>query len=156
MNKNLIIAFKGIIQLFALLVVLSIILIGCFWVENDRISAISQVSNFSCGVVSNSNINHSNDSTFLAGEAIFKSNCTPCHAVTDEIVVGPGLKGIEERRSKKWIIKWIQNPSKVLDKKDKYALALYEKFNKTQMTAFPNLKKADIDLLLAYIKATNI
>ena len=34
------------------------------------------------------------------GKSLFTNNCAQCHAVTDEKVVGPGLKGIEEPRTK--------------------------------------------------------
>ncbi|MCD8540870.1 MAG: c-type cytochrome [Leadbetterella sp.] len=34
----------------------------------------------------------------VAGETLFKNNCKQCHSAEDKIVVGPGLKGIEERR----------------------------------------------------------
>jgi hypothetical protein len=61
------------------------------------------------------------------GEQIFKNNCATCHATTDEVVVGPGLKGILERRPIEWIIKWVNNPQKVIKSGDKYAVDLYEK-----------------------------
>ena len=31
------------------------------------------------------------------GKTLFTNNCAQCHAVTGDKVVGPGLKGIEER-----------------------------------------------------------
>ena len=89
------------------------------------------------------------------GEAIFKNNCASCHAVTAEVVVGPGLQGIEERRDFAWLTKWIKNPMGVVNSGDKYAVELYEKYNKTQMTAFANLSDADIRGVLDYIKAAN-
>jgi mono/diheme cytochrome c family protein len=89
------------------------------------------------------------------GEALFKGNCAACHAVTDEIVVGPGLNGIEGRRDFAWITKWVKNPMGVVGSGDKYAVELYNKYNKTQMTAFPNLADADIRNILDYVKSAN-
>lgn len=87
------------------------------------------------------------------GEQIFKNNCTSCHAVTDEVVIGPGLKGISARRPIEWITKWVHNPQAVIASGDKYAVDLYNKYNKTQMTAFPNLSDVQIKGVVAYIDA---
>jgi mono/diheme cytochrome c family protein len=87
------------------------------------------------------------------GEGIFKNNCTSCHAVTDEVVIGPGLKGISARRPIDWLVKWIHNPQAVISSGDKYAVDLYNKYNKTQMTAFPNLSEGQIKSVVAYIDA---
>lgn len=89
------------------------------------------------------------------GETLFKNNCVQCHNADAGLVVGPGLAGIKNRRNEKWIISWIQNPQKVLKSGDKYALTLYEKFNKTEMTAFPNLKQSEIKAILDYIDEYN-
>ena len=39
------------------------------------------------------------DSLSLAGKALFTGNCASCHALTDEVIMGPGLRGITQRRS---------------------------------------------------------
>ncbi len=55
------------------------------------------------------------------GETLFKNNCAACHNTSDEVLVGPGLKGIGERRPIEWIVKWIHNPQAVIASGDKYA-----------------------------------
>ena len=87
------------------------------------------------------------------GEQIYKNNCSTCHAVTDEVVVGPGLKGILQRRSIEWIIPWVKNPAAVIASGDKYAVDLYNKYNKAQMTAYPGYSAAQITSVIAYIDA---
>lgn len=91
----------------------------------------------------------------VAGETLFKNNCKQCHSPEEKIVVGPGLKGIEERRDFAWIKAWINNPDKVINSGDKYAIDLYNKYNKLQMTAFPSYGDKEIHDLLAYIKKAN-
>jgi hypothetical protein len=71
------------------------------------------------------------------------------------VVVGPGLKGIEERRNEAWLQKWIKNPMAVVNSGDAYAVEIYNKYNKTQMTAFPNFSNEDIRGILDYVKAAN-
>lgn len=87
----------------------------------------------------------------IKGQEIFKNNCSTCHATTDEVVVGPGLKGILKRRPINWIVKWVNNPQKVIKSGDKYAVSLYEKFNRADMTPYPNLEREEILSIIAYI-----
>jgi mono/diheme cytochrome c family protein len=95
------------------------------------------------------------DGDAAAGETLFKNNCAQCHATGADVVVGPGLAGIEDRRDFAWLKKWINNPAAVISSGDKYAVELYEKFNKTQMTAFPAYGDAEIKNILAYVKSAN-
>ncbi len=86
------------------------------------------------------------------GKAIFTNNCAQCHAVSDEVIVGPGLKGVQQRTpGKEWLHKWIRNSGAVIASGDAYAVGVYNKYNKVQMSNFPNLTDADIDGILAYI-----
>ncbi len=84
-----------------------------------------------------------------AGDALFKGNCTQCHAVHEQ-VVGPALGGISKRRPISWILPWIKNSSKVVASGDDYAVALYNKFNKQQMPSFA-LSDKEITSIVAYI-----
>lgn len=89
------------------------------------------------------------------GEKLFKNNCAQCHAYSEKVVVGPGLKGINERRDYAWLKSWIQNPAAVIASGDEYANKLYEEYNKTQMTAFPAYGDLEIKSILAYVDAAN-
>ncbi|RZJ95487.1 MAG: c-type cytochrome [Hymenobacter sp.] len=85
-----------------------------------------------------------------AGDALFKNNCTQCHAVKEK-VVGPALAGITTRRTIGWIIPWVHNPSKVIASGDEYAVKLFNDNGKQQMPAFPQLSDNDIKSIMAYI-----
>lgn len=88
-----------------------------------------------------------------AGKTLFTNNCAQCHAVTDEVIVGPGLKGVLQRTpGKDWLYRWIRNSQAVVASGDAYANQVYNKFNKIPMSSFPNLTNADIDGILAYIE----
>ena len=55
------------------------------------------------------------------GKEIFDKNCSICHKLTEEKLVGPGLKGITERRDKKWIKKFISSSTEMVKAGDKTA-----------------------------------
>ena len=86
------------------------------------------------------------------GKALFTGNCASCHAVNKKLT-GPALAGVEDRWSDKAKLHaWIHNSAKVLQSGDPYAVGLFNEYNKTQMTAFPQLSDKDIDAILGYIK----
>ncbi|NIJ51049.1 c-type cytochrome [Dyadobacter arcticus] len=85
------------------------------------------------------------------GETIFKNNCAQCHAVTDERVVGPGLKGVSGRHDFAWLSKWVRNSQAVIASGDPYAVKIYNEYSKAQMTSFPNLSDDDIKGIFAYV-----
>jgi mono/diheme cytochrome c family protein len=89
-----------------------------------------------------------------AGEGLFKNNCAACHATSGEVVVGPGLAGITQRRPDAWLIPWIKNSQKVIQSGDKYAVEIYNKFNKTVMPSY-DFSDEQIKSILKYINAVN-
>lgn len=50
------------------------------------------------------------------GEAISGTKCISCHKLTGEKLVGPGWKGVTERRTGPWIMNFITNPDPMIDK----------------------------------------
>jgi mono/diheme cytochrome c family protein len=92
----------------------------------------------------------SNKSFAADGAALFKANCASCHKV-DKDFTGPALKGWKDRvPAGDWIYKWVKNSADLRDN-EPYAKALFAKWNKTQMTAFTQLKNEDIDAILKYV-----
>jgi len=87
-----------------------------------------------------------------AGKALFNSNCAACHKL-DKGMTGPALRGVAERLDKDWLYDWIRNSSKMIKAGDSYAVEVFEKYNKTPMTAFPQFSDADLDNILAYTSA---
>jgi len=87
----------------------------------------------------------------IRGEKLFKANCKACHSIGDNKVVGPGLKGISEKQSREWLIKWITNSGELIASGDADAQAIFEEFNKMPMPP-QAVSEEDIDAILAYIK----
>jgi len=92
------------------------------------------------------------------GKSLFNTNCASCHQL-DRKMTGPALRNIEKRLAdeqglgKDWIYGWIHNSSGVIKSGDAYANEIYNEYNGTAMTAFPQLSETDIDDILAYTAA---
>lgn len=83
------------------------------------------------------------------GKKLFNANCAACHAL-DKKMTGPALRGVGERLERDWLVSWIHNSSAVIQSGDKYANQIFEEYNKTNMTPFPQLSEKDIDDIIAY------
>ncbi|QCR21013.1 cytochrome c3 family protein [Pontibacter sp. SGAir0037] len=88
-----------------------------------------------------------------SGESLFKNNCASCHAVTADVVVGPGLKGVNERRSQSWLLKWIKNSQSLIQSGDAQAVAIYNEYKKQAMPSF-QLSDEEVVSILTYVKAS--
>ena len=49
-------------------------------------------------------------------QPIYNAKCIACHKLTDEKLVGPGWKGITDKRRPEWIMNFITNTQVMLDK----------------------------------------
>lgn len=85
------------------------------------------------------------------GEQLFNANCTACHALNEK-VVGPALKGVNEKYDEAWLIKWIKNSQALVKAGDAKAVKAYNDANQAVMTSFENLTDAQIKSILEYIK----
>ena len=84
-----------------------------------------------------------------AGRKLFNANCASCHKL-DKRSTGPALGGVEERRENEWLKKWIRNNAELRASGDADAIAIYEEYNQSNMTAFPQLTDQNIDDILYY------
>lgn len=50
------------------------------------------------------------------GEEVAGVKCTSCHKMSDEKLVGPGWKGVTERRTPEWLMNFVTNPDPMIDK----------------------------------------
>ncbi len=51
-----------------------------------------------------------------SGDQVQAVKCASCHTLTDERLVGPGWKGVTQRRASEWIMNFITNPDPMIDK----------------------------------------
>lgn len=86
-------------------------------------------------------LTHPLDAKMLAaGKTIYDVKCNACHKLTEEKLVGPGWKGVTDRRQPEWIMNFVTNTDEMIDK-DPAAQAMLEKC----MVRMPNQHLSDED-----------
>ncbi|MEY2963205.1 MAG: hypothetical protein RL754_466 [Bacteroidota bacterium] len=83
------------------------------------------------------------------GKKLFKSNCASCHKL-DKKLVGPALTGVTDKYSEEWLLQWIRNNAELRASGDADAIAIFEEYNGSVMSAFPALSDQDIFDILQY------
>jgi protein SCO1/2 len=86
------------------------------------------------------------------GEFLFGSRCSACHTIGQGDRIGPDLAGVTTRRDRNWLVRYVQQPDKMLAEGDPIAKALFEKYKNTRM---PNvsLGAGDVAAVLAYLES---
>lgn len=74
------------------------------------------------------------------GEELFELKCLSCHKLSEERVVGPGWKGVTNRRKPEWIMNFLTNVEQMLDK-DPEAQAMLE----VCLVRMPNQNLTEVD-----------
>jgi mono/diheme cytochrome c family protein len=124
----------------ALLLGLGIFLSACGGNSNQTTDQSSEkapapaVSDKGIGEIKSVTLNNPLKPDMVAkGQAIYDMKCAACHKLDEMRVVGPGWKGLTERRKPEWIMNMITNVEVMLDK-DPAAQALLEEC----LTRMPN------------------
>ena len=110
------------------------------------------MSNKGIGPISSVSLGEIDTDLVAAGEAEFKAKCTACHKISKRHI-GPGLKGITERRSPEWIMNMILNPEEMVQK-DPIAKQLLIEYNGAPL-ANQNLTEDEARSILEYFRTKN-
>lgn len=88
-----------------------------------------------------------------SGKALFRANCASCHAI-ERNLTGPALANVWERwESKEKLISWTRNSQAMIAAGDPYAVKIFNEWNRSVMSAFPNLDDDQIISIIDYIYA---
>jgi cytochrome c5 len=85
------------------------------------------------------------------GKKHYQHICPACHTIGGGRLVGPDLKGVMSRRELSWLVRWIQEPDKMLAEGDPVATQLLREYN----IPMPNMGVSESEArdILAYIEA---
>lgn len=86
------------------------------------------------------------------GKGIYEMKCQSCHKLTEERLVGPGWKGVTQRREPHWIMNMITNVDMMLEK-DAEAQKLLEQC----LVRMPNqnISKDDSRQILEFMRSND-
>lgn len=87
--------------------------------STDSGTAASTESNNPKGIGSHQDVQltHPLDQGMVAaGQNIYNVKCGSCHKLTGEKLVGPGWKGVTQRRKPEWILNFVTNTEEMLEK----------------------------------------
>jgi len=89
------------------------------------------------------------DKMIASGKNVYDVKCASCHKLTDEKLVGPGWKGVTDRRTPEWIMNFVTNTEEMIEK-DTAAQKMLE----VCMVKMPNqsLSEADARAALEFMR----
>ena len=86
-------------------------------------------------------------------KAIFRKRCTACHTFGKGVKVGPDLKGVTERRTREWLLRFVRESSSVIQSGDPIATKLFSEFKQERMPDWSDLSPEQISAILDYFAA---
>jgi len=87
--------------------------------SSDTVATTTTDANNPKGVGPHQNVQltHPLDEKMIAeGQNTYNVKCGSCHKLTDEKLVGPGWKGVTDRRTPEWIMNFVTNTEEMLEK----------------------------------------
>lgn len=120
--------------------------------DSNTTSATTTEENNPKGIGPHQNVQltHPLDEKMIAeGQNVYNLKCSSCHKLTDEKLVGPGWKGVTDRRTPEWIMNFVTNTEEMLEK-DTAAQNLLE----VCLVKMPNqnLQEADARGILEFMR----
>lgn len=84
------------------------------------------------------------------GEQKFQQVCAACHSIGQGVRIGPDLKGVAQRHTQDWLVRFVSSPSKMIASGDAAAIALQKQFPIVMPDL--SLSQADVQAILAYVE----
>jgi mono/diheme cytochrome c family protein len=84
---------------------------------------------------------------------IFNQRCTSCHTFGKGVKVGPDLKGVTQRRTRPWLLRFIRSSQSVIKDGDPIATGLFDQFRRQRMPDWLDLSESQIESILDWISA---
>lgn len=87
----------------------------------------------------------------VEAKKIFTSRCMACHTFGKGVKVGPDLKGVNERRQRAWIVKFVRGSSQVIASGDPIATELFTQFKGQRMPDWVDLSEDQVNAILDWL-----
>src|SRR5262245_26207704 len=89
----------------------------------------------------------------VEAKKIFDQRCTSCHTFGKGVKVGPDLKGVTERRTRPWLLRFIRSSQGMIKEGDAIASGLFDQYRRQRMPDWLDLSEAQIGAVLDWISA---
>ena len=89
----------------------------------------------------------------LDAKKTFNQRCTACHTYGRGTKVGPDLKGVTERRTRPWLLRFIRSSQTLIQAQDPLASELFARFEQQRMPDWTDLSESQINAILDWISA---
>jgi hypothetical protein len=126
----------------------SVILFACS-ANSQKAKSVATTTNGEAkgkGKFADVQLTHPLDKSMVAmGQEVHSVKCSPCHKLTDEKLVGPGWKGVTNRRTPEWVMNFVTNTDEMIDN-DPTAQALLD----VCMVRMPNQHLTDNEARAAF------
>src|SRR5215212_1763557 len=77
----------------------------------------TEANNQGIGRFKDVELTHPLDEKMVAeGKSVYDVKCQSCHKLTGERLVGPGWKGVTDRRTPEWIMNFVTNVEEMIEK----------------------------------------
>ena len=117
----------------------------------EEITKVDPMTDKGVGKITSITLGEIDPEMVAEGEVIFKAKCTACHKISKRFV-GPGLKGITERRTSEWIMNMILDPE-LMVKENEIARQLLIEYSAPM--ANQNLTEDEARKILEYFRTKN-
>jgi mono/diheme cytochrome c family protein len=87
----------------------------------------------------------------IDAKKIFNQRCTSCHTFGRGVKVGPDLKGVNGRRARPWLLRFIRSSQGMIKDGDAVASALFDQYRRQRMPDWLDLSEAQIGAVLDWI-----
>ena len=117
----------------------------------EEVEKVDPMTNKGVGTITSITLGEIDQTMVAEGETIFKAKCTACHKISKRFV-GPGLKGVTERRTPEWIMNMILDPE-LMVKEDPIAKQLLIDYSAPM--ANQSLTEDEARKILEYFRTKN-
>jgi mono/diheme cytochrome c family protein len=97
-------------------------------------------------------ISATGDESYQKGKEVFNKYCAVCHKISEEKLVGPGLKDVTKRRDKDWMKKFILSSQEFIKSGDKVAKEVFMANGQIPMPDHKFLTDTDLNNVISYIE----
>jgi mono/diheme cytochrome c family protein len=86
-------------------------------------------------------------------KTIYRKRCTACHTFGKGVKVGPDLKGVTERRTREWLLRFVRGSSSLIQSGDPVATKLFREYKQERMPDWSDLSAEQVGAILVYFAA---